>query len=122
MTARGTPASALPAIAAPPRHVGLDHICPKGSDIIQHSSEVPSAQRAAYGAGLLPHARREPHGLAASQVRAADTGLLRACLGLRALSSCAPEARREFATLATKPDMQAAAVEIILREALLVLG
>ena len=41
--------------------------------------------------------------------------------GLRSLGFREPEARRALETLATKPDMQAATVEAILREALLVL-
>ena len=41
--------------------------------------------------------------------------------GLRSLGFREPEARRALETLATKPEMQAATVEMVLREALLVL-
>ena len=44
-----------------------------------------------------------------------------AARGLRSLGFREPEARRVLETLATKPDMQAAPVETLLREALLVL-
>ena len=108
-------------------YVELDHVCPKahgGTETAANLRVRCRAHNALYAEQVFGRAhvasRRDLR-----QRKKAPPALVSfetAARGLRSLGFREPEARRALETLATKPDMQAAPVETILREALLVLS